>query len=43
MGQFITMMVCHSLHMTGIMTTGQETVLSHSVQDGGTTNVNVLT
>ena len=41
MGQFITMMVCHSQHLTGIMITGQETVLSPTEQDGGTISATV--
>ena len=35
------MMVCHSQHLTGIMITGQETVLSTTVQDGGTISATV--
>ena len=42
MGQFITMMVCHSQHLTGIMITGQEIVLGPTVQDGGTTTAAIV-
>ena len=36
-----TMMVCHSQHLTGIVITGQETVLRITVQDGGTISAHV--
>ena len=42
MGQLETIMVCHSLHLTGIMITFQlETVLSPIEQDGGTIGAGV--
>ena len=43
MCQLKTMMVCHSQHLTGIMITIQETVLSPGVQDGGTIAASVCT
>ena len=41
MGQLVTLLVCISQHLTGIMTDLQETALRATVQDGGTTTVNV--
>ena len=42
-GHLITVMVCHSQHLTGIMIKVQETVLSSPVLDGGTIAVGVQT
>ena len=42
-GHLITVMVCHSQHMTGIMIKVQETVLRSTVQDGGSMTATVLT
>ena len=39
----LTVMVWHSQHLTGIMITGQETVLSPGVQDSGTISARVQT